>query len=449
MTIFIAVDSSLSMRSPIAEGETTTRWEYACSVAVDVVSRLLSLLFNEEVKLVQFCHNSAVLLEDVKSADEIGEVLSSVEVSASADLLSLFSLMKMKKAYASSVLLVLTDASAFTPEEIELWHLPECKLNFACVLDRYSANQDQLARFAVLTARSMNKIASECDDETFETFVPLFRSDYADVEGFAAAIVSLLYPPRNFILTCGYLSADIKFVPVERVCEWDDNIEVVGFLKTNNLRNVPTTDHHFITSRKDEKAEENSASDCFLVTLCKALSMEDSVALCHLNERRYGVICSIKKQENDFRLCIQSFPHCLSSVPWLPDLDRLSVQSVVDSNSEGFDLCVKYDGLSKPSYSSCQRTCWNDQHGFQSDLQKLVRLLKKIPDRLPMFYAELNRIHKYACVIGAEGIHDLIIKVIDEESLNQSSLIRKHAAYVCEKLRKAGLKDHSEVLPPQ
>lgn len=137
----------------------------------------------------------------------------------------------------------------------------------------------------------------------------------------------------------------------------------------------------------------------------------------------------------------------------------------MDAGNEEQLFCVKNDGLSRPSYSSVQRTCWYEAHGLQSDIQKIARLLKKIPDRTFLFYSvnifadiafyrrhfiirnsvvnicrfiyfqEVNRIHAYCCAIGAEDVLEKLIQVLHEESSSQSPLIVKHAMYTSEKLR--------------
>lgn len=76
--------------------------------------------------------------------------------------------------------------------------------------------------------------------------------------------------------------------------EWDNQIEIIGFVKSANLANAPSFDHHFIV--RDDKTGDNRTSDenYLLNMLCSALQIEDSVAICRLNAYTYGTICPIR-----------------------------------------------------------------------------------------------------------------------------------------------------------
>lgn len=140
------------------------------------------------------------------------------------------------------------------------------------------------------------------------------------------------------------------------------------------------------------------------------------------------IVFSVKEEDPSVcRLLIVLFPSGVMPVPWLPPFNTMCsqvalpiltflirrfyfslslrwflcknccfnwyisapLQSVVDVANEEQSFCLVNDGLSKPSYSSVQRTCWYEVHGLQSDIQKIARLLKKIPDRTFLFYSVL------------------------------------------------------------
>lgn len=64
-------------------------------------------------------------------------------------------------------------------------------------------------------------------------------------------------------------------------------------------------------------------------------------------------------------------------------------KAVVEGNNEGVQLCAANDSLAKPSYARTPLTCWLDAQGIQADFQKVIRLLRKIPDRTVAFYSVL------------------------------------------------------------
>lgn len=58
-----------------------------------------------------------------------------------------------------------------------------------------------------------------------------------------------------------------------------------------------------------------------------------------------------------------------------------------NASNDSEDLSAAVDCSARLSYSATNiRTCWNDVHGIQSDVQKLVRLLRKMPERTTAFY---------------------------------------------------------------
>ncbi|KHN87993.1 von Willebrand factor A domain-containing protein 9 [Toxocara canis] len=446
MTIYLAVDSSLSMRSAPEEGSEKTCWQVACQLAAKVVERFTAVGITDLIKLIDFSHNSSILLNKTQSPKEVEKALSGVEVSASADVLSLFSLMKMDKADERSTLVVITDTRAFTPEEMKYSHIPECRINFVCVLDEALADADQLTRFVIISALSAGVDVTKTPDAA-ALFMPLFVSEFANIDNFSAAVAAQICPPPDFTLHCGLLSSPINLSPMKYDKEWDSAIEIIGFVKCVHLSNAPLEQYHYISERVDDGED---SSNGFLICLCDALASEEMSAICHLNDQTYGAIRSVRSQGSDERmLIIGSFPRGLSSIYWLPHLERLMPQAVTEGSGEGVQLCAANDALAKPSYARSPLTCWLDAQGVQADFQKVIRLMRKIPERTAAFYTELNRMHQHACAIGAEDIMNKLAALIEEESQQHSPIIKKHGAYVSDVLRKRGVKNSMEISPLQ
>ena len=55
----------------------------------------------------------------------------------------------------------------------------------------------------------------------------------------------------------------------------------------------------------------------------------------------------------------------------------------------------------KPSYSAAP-VVWIKQSGIQSDIQKVLRHARKLPEKTTQFYKELNRLQKAAVCMGWE-----------------------------------------------
>ncbi|VDK71636.1 unnamed protein product [Litomosoides sigmodontis] len=472
MTVYLAVDSSLSMRLPIDDNSEISRRVVACQLALQTLQKVQALDVDRKIRLVDFSHNSKIISCDTRnigdaeknlnwfvySAHFVGTAVSLfvwaedfIGASASADLISLFLLIKMENDDETSILVVFTDACAFTPrpdffpfkEEVNLTHLPNCTVKFACVLDEGLTDENQIARLWAISLQT-ESFKEEIELEDSKSWMPYFMSDYDTIDSYSDALAKDLCPMPTFLLKCGSLEAYFSTLPSTDNEDWKTRIEIIGFVPVNYLANIPTTRHHFLIPLPN--------SEDFLNLLSTTLRSEENVAICRVGKNLYGGLCHAGIKEEDpsvCRLLIVLFPPGVMPVPWLPPFNTMCSQSVVDAANEGQSFCLVNDGLSKPSYSSVQRTCWYEVHGLQSDIQKIARLLKKIPDRTLLFYSELNRIRSYCCALGAEDVLEKLIQVLDEESSAQSPLIIKHALYVNEKLRMYGLKNSAEILPLQ
>ncbi|VDM14055.1 unnamed protein product, partial [Wuchereria bancrofti] len=164
MTVYLAVDSSLSMRLPVSESNEISRRMIACQLVLKTIEKVQALDMDRKIKLVDFSHNSKIIPCDMRSIEDAEKILNwfvlakrlflvfiwdedlCIDISASADLISLFLLVKMENDDETSILLVFTDACTFTPEEVNLTHLPNCTVKFVCVLDEVLTDENQIAR---------------------------------------------------------------------------------------------------------------------------------------------------------------------------------------------------------------------------------------------------------------------------------------------------------------
>ena len=68
----------------------------------------------------------------------------------------------------------------------------------------------------------------------------------------------------------------------------------------------------------------------------------------------------------------------------------------------------------KPSYSSSP-VVWIRQASLQTDVQKVLRHARKMPEKTQHFYKELNRIKKAALSIGFYELLDGVASIFDRE----------------------------------
>lgn len=106
------------------------------------------------------------------------------------------------------------------------------------------------------------------------------------------------------------------------------------------------------------------------------------VALCVLGESWYGIIYSWADTKKKSNIMLSVFPPGLNVIPWLGPLDCLGVpHPKLQPPPE--PLPVK--PLEKRSYAQ-NHVSWIRHAGLQSDIQKILRHAKKLPDKTQQFY---------------------------------------------------------------
>ncbi|VDN22536.1 unnamed protein product [Gongylonema pulchrum] len=258
----------------------------------------------------------------------------------------------------------------YTPEELNLAHLPNCTLRFACVLEDHLSDYDQIAKLLAITVET-ECFSGDSDAKEIEPLMPYSISDYDSLETYAKRLAQDLFDTPVYTLKCGSLEGYFNVHPAVVQDEWSKTITIVGFMPANVLANVPSPRHYFIVI-----PEPAAGKSELLCMLCEGLRAEEYVAICRIKNNLYGALYALSFAEDEApadRLCLELFPFGSKPVFWVPSLKKIKCQSAVDDASEGPLFCVQNDGLARPSYSSVQRTCWSDAHGLQSDFQKIVR----------------------------------------------------------------------------
>ena len=127
---------------------------------------------------------------------------------------------------------------------------------------------------------------------------------------------------------------------------------------------------------KDRSPEEESKTPNLCVFLHGALKVENMCALVEIGEQWFGVVYSWSDNKKKSSLMLSLFEPGLDSVPWLGLLNRLGPASDLNETTTS-PFPVKSDR--KPSYSSSP-VVWIKPNGIQSDIQKVLRHARYIPD---------------------------------------------------------------------
>jgi hypothetical protein len=176
--------------------------------------------------------------------------------------------------------------------------------------------------------------------------------------------------------------------------------------------------HFFVKSGAGEDEESSSSmpgadvttKESAIVLLHGALKVENMAALILLADDWYGLAYSYsdKKKSN---LMLSILQPGVNVIPWIGDMRYLGLtQDALPGESYGFPVKTE-----KKSYSSGNMS-WLKESALQSDIQKILRHAKKMPEKTPQFYKELNRIRRNAQSLGFESLIETLIEVFQREA---------------------------------
>lgn len=144
------------------------------------------------------------------------------------------------------------------------------------------------------------------------------------------------------------------------------------------------------------------------VLLHGSLKVEGMVAICRIGSPNwYGMIYAWADSKKKSNLMLSAFKIGVDAIPWLGDLSKLASVSL---NLPATDVKIN----EKKSYTS-NCVVWTRQTNLQSDIQKILRLAKKLPEKTPHFYKELNRFRKAALVSGFFEIIEGVANILERE----------------------------------
>uniref|UniRef100_A0A1Y9HAP9 Integrator complex subunit 14 n=1 Tax=Anopheles farauti TaxID=69004 RepID=A0A1Y9HAP9_9DIPT len=209
-----------------------------------------------------------------------------------------------------------------------------------------------------------------------------------------------------------------------------------------------TGEHHAHGGTAEEHGPDKE-SVCVL--LHGALKVENMAALVLLGDAWYGFIYSYADGKKKWNLMLNVLPPGNDVVPWLGDLRYLgTLEDAFAGENPSFP--IKAD---KRSYSQ-NIVVWIRQAGLQSDIQKVLRHAKKLPEKTQHFYKELNRIRRAALSLGfvelLEGLAHIFEREISTLSLSASpdcSMQLTHAAMELRNPTNRDLKSIIHALPTQ
>ncbi len=258
-----------------------------------------------------------------------------------------------------------------------------------------------------------------------------------------------------------------------------DTVDLLGFLSLSEAASPPVTSRHLVLPWTGApQTDEDSRSPNLCVFLHGALKVESMCALVRVSAPGaavpwFGLLYSYAdtKKKSSLMLSLLSPPGRQGpegGVPWLGDLRQLGPLGELSSGSTQqetpFPVRTRPAAASKPSYSASP-VVWIKQSALHSDVQKILRHARKLPDKTPHFYKELNRLKRNALCIGFLELLQGLAATFDREctmlpptSHPDCSLQLTHAAGELRSARAAdleymiqplGTKFQPQALPPQ
>jgi len=191
-------------------------------------------------------------------------------------------------------------------------------------------------------------------------------------------------------------------------------ISVKGFLSQSEISSPPVHSRHLILPvspvHKDNKDEESKAPNLCLF-LHGGLKVENMCALVEVGQDWYAFIYPWSDNKKKSALMLSILQPGSDNVPWLGNFNRLGPSSDLNETTNSY-FPVKSDR--KPSYSSSP-VVWIKQTGIQSDIQKVLRHARKLPDKTMQFYKELNRLKRAAVCMGFYELLEGVAQICERE----------------------------------
>ncbi|KAH8238878.1 hypothetical protein KR038_005724 [Drosophila bunnanda] len=184
------------------------------------------------------------------------------------------------------------------------------------------------------------------------------------------------------------------------------------------------------------------------VLLHGALKLENMAALVQVSDKWYGFIYAFTDSKKKSNLMLNILPPGTNVIPWVGDLELLGFpEDLVPGESASFP--VRAD---RRSYSQSS-VVWIRQASLQSDVQKVLRHAKKMPDKTQNFYKELNRIRRAALALGFVELLEALAMLLEKEcahltlngASNECTMQLQHAAT---ELRKTSNRDIKSTIVP-
>ncbi|GMT07715.1 hypothetical protein PENTCL1PPCAC_29889, partial [Pristionchus entomophagus] len=168
--------------------------------------------------------------------------------------------------------------------------------------------------------------------------------------------------------------------------------------------------------------------------LTEAMRQEDMNAVCLMDNGQYAILSVDQNSDGDDLLVISSIVDQEIMPTMIPQFAQLT--TTFDESNDVDNLYLTQPvGIDNPSYVSA-RSSWFNEDGIEAEMVRIRKNLKKIPERLPHFYLDVNRMRQHAyCVCYQNYLPEIADQLIGEAKDFGEAAV-KHAEYVAVFFRK-------------
>jgi len=281
--------------------------------------------------------------------------------------------------------------------------------------------------------------------------------------------VSLSPSPRfqntyaNSLNTYKHIDEEVDMVKLKMATE----INIIGFLDLNEFRNPPFVSQHIVVPVKTSTTNSSSNSSkkggvgkdkelsvnegqqpSFCVLLHGSLKMEKMGAVVQLSENWFGMLHSWSfDQKKKSNLMLSVFEPGGLPFPWLGDISYLGPSLELPNASNG-KTSLELDKSPFPvqpelkqSYQSQSNAVWIKSSGLQSDVQKLLRYARKLPDKQSAFFKEVNKMRRAGIMYGFHNMLFSLADALEKEGEQMKPEVVVQLRHVAEGLRNAPARD--------
>ncbi|XP_016406093.1 von Willebrand factor A domain-containing protein 9-like [Sinocyclocheilus rhinocerous] len=294
---------------------------------------------------------------------------------------------------------------------------------------------------------SLQTVKQRVEDKKFPLPFPFPSKLYVMCIANAEELIDQAYSPFHAVLRCGNLTSDVQVFPRPEPVTIDEEVdpmprtvqtdlEIVGFIEIGDISSPPVLSRHLVlpiavnkegdeigTGATDDTEEETPTNQMagkspnFCVLLHGSLKVEGMVALVQLGPDWFGMLYSQADSKKKSNLMMSLFEPGSEPLPWLGRISQLGPASDAAENPYGEDDSKSpfpIQPKNKRSYAQ-NVTVWIKASGLQTDVQKILRNARKLPEKTQTFYKELNRLRKAALAFGFWELLKSVAELLERE----------------------------------